>query len=98
MADELFDVRNNFYLGSYQAAINAASTLAPSDPNVKADMDALVFRSYAALVRPTPPSKRPNVLCVCCCVLLCVVCVCIYTCVYNVCMYVCITCVCTYVV
>ena len=71
MADELFDVRNNFYLGSYQAAINAASTLAPSDPNVKADMDALVFRSYAALVRPPPPSKRPM------CVLLCVVCVCV---------------------
>ncbi|KAJ8758642.1 hypothetical protein K2173_000363 [Erythroxylum novogranatense] len=46
--DQLFNLRNNFYLGAYQAAINNSDL-----PNLSSDeaveRDALVFRSYIAL-------------------------------------------------
>lgn len=46
--DPLFGLRNNFYLGAYQAAINNSEV-----PNLSSDdvveRDALVFRSYIAL-------------------------------------------------
>ncbi|KNC53065.1 protein transporter [Thecamonas trahens ATCC 50062] len=47
--DPLFEVKNFFHLGCYQAAINAASTIAASSPDLKVEMDTYVFRAYAAL-------------------------------------------------
>lgn len=46
--DPLFSLRNNFYLGAYQAAINNSEVpnLSPEDA---VERDALVFRSYIAL-------------------------------------------------
>ncbi|KAF5730120.1 coatomer subunit epsilon-1 [Tripterygium wilfordii] len=43
--DQLFYLRNNFYLGAYQAAINN-SDLSPEDA---VERDCLVYRSYIAL-------------------------------------------------
>lgn len=46
--DLLFGLRNNFYLGAYQVAINNSeiSTLSPEDA---IERDSLVYRSYIAL-------------------------------------------------
>lgn len=45
--DLLFSVRNNFYLGAYQAAINSSNI-----PNLSADeaveRDSIIYRSYIA--------------------------------------------------
>ncbi|CAL2252570.1 unnamed protein product [Prunus armeniaca] len=46
--DHLFNLRNNFYLGAYQAAINN-SELPNLSPDDAVERDCLVFRSYIAL-------------------------------------------------
>ncbi|KAK8572664.1 hypothetical protein V6N13_048240 [Hibiscus sabdariffa] len=46
--DHLFNLRNNFYLGSYQAAINN-SDLPNLYPDDAVERDCLVYRSYIAL-------------------------------------------------
>ncbi|KAL6206375.1 hypothetical protein ACLB2K_023623 [Fragaria x ananassa] len=46
--DHLFNLRNNFYLGAYQAAINS-SDLPNLSPDEAVERDCLVFRSYIAL-------------------------------------------------
>ncbi|XP_050368561.1 coatomer subunit epsilon-1 [Argentina anserina] len=46
--DHLFNLRNNFYLGAYQAAINS-SELPNLSPDEAVERDCLVFRSYIAL-------------------------------------------------
>ncbi|XWS11493.1 hypothetical protein CRYUN_Cryun37aG0003100 [Craigia yunnanensis] len=46
--DHLFNLRNNFYLGSYQAAINN-SELPNLSPDDAIERDCLVYRSYIAL-------------------------------------------------
>ncbi|KAE8695527.1 Coatomer subunit epsilon-2 [Hibiscus syriacus] len=46
--DHLFNLRNNFYLGSYQAAINN-SDLPNLSPDDAVERDCLVYRSYIAL-------------------------------------------------
>ncbi|KAK8681470.1 hypothetical protein V6N13_053873 [Hibiscus sabdariffa] len=46
--DHLFNLRNNFYLGSYQAAINN-SDLPHLSPDDAVERDCLVYRSYIAL-------------------------------------------------
>lgn len=50
MADLLFAVRNNFYLGAFQAAINEASDLTDglSEQEVQ-ERDCLVYRSYIGM-------------------------------------------------
>jgi coatomer protein complex subunit epsilon len=59
MADELFEARNLFTLGNYQAAINKATKLTPTAPSVKIDRDVLVHRAriaqrnYAAVIAET---------------------------------------------
>lgn len=66
--DLLFGLRNNFYLGAYQAAINNSEI-----PNLSADdvveKDSLVYRSYIALgsyqVRLDTASLRGSTLDVC---------------------------------
>ncbi|KDP34862.1 hypothetical protein JCGZ_09150 [Jatropha curcas] len=46
--DHLFSLRNNFYLGAYQAAINN-SDLPNLSPDDAVERDCLVYRSYIAL-------------------------------------------------
>ncbi|XVE91060.1 hypothetical protein DITRI_Ditri20bG0125900 [Diplodiscus trichospermus] len=46
--DHLFNLRNNFYLGSYQAAINN-SNLPNLSPDDALERDCLIYRSYIAL-------------------------------------------------
>jgi hypothetical protein len=46
--DLLFNLRNLFYLGAYQAAINN-SDVPGLDADAAAERDAIVFRSYIAL-------------------------------------------------
>ncbi|KAG7034786.1 Coatomer subunit epsilon-2 [Cucurbita argyrosperma subsp. argyrosperma] len=46
--DHLFNLRNNFYLGAYQAAINN-SNLSNLSPDDAIERDSIVFRSYIAL-------------------------------------------------
>lgn len=46
--DHLFNLRNNFYLGAYQAAINN-SDLPNLSPDDAVERDSIVFRSYIAL-------------------------------------------------
>lgn len=46
--DHLFNLRNNFYLGAYQAAINN-SDLPNLSPDDAVERDSLVYRSYIAL-------------------------------------------------
>ena len=47
--DILFAVRNNYYLGAYQNAINEASDLEGLSDQEQTERDALVYRSYIAL-------------------------------------------------
>eukprot|EP00286_Rhodomonas_abbreviata_P023472 CAMPEP_0181310304 /NCGR_PEP_ID=MMETSP1101-20121128/12514_1 /TAXON_ID=46948 /ORGANISM="Rhodomonas abbreviata, Strain Caron Lab Isolate" /LENGTH=296 /DNA_ID=CAMNT_0023416923 /DNA_START=130 /DNA_END=1020 /DNA_ORIENTATION=+ len=51
MADDLFSIKNEFYLGNYQGAINEAQSadLELSSPNDERDRDVIVYRSYIAL-------------------------------------------------
>jgi coatomer subunit epsilon len=57
--DLLFGLRNNFYLGAYQAAINN-SEISNLSPEEAIERDSLVYRSYIALgsyqvsLRPLP--------------------------------------------
>ena len=61
--DLLFNLRNNFYLGAFQAAINN-SDLPNLSPDDAVERDCLVYRSYIALgsyqVRLCPMEKSPN--------------------------------------
>lgn len=47
--DHLFNMRNNFYLGAYQAAINCGDSLPNLSPDELVEKDCLIFRSYVAL-------------------------------------------------
>lgn len=47
--DHLFNMRNYFYLGAYQAAINCSDSLPSLSPDESIEKDCLVFRSYVAL-------------------------------------------------
>ncbi|XP_028406987.1 coatomer subunit epsilon-like [Dendronephthya gigantea] len=46
--DELFDIRNSFYLGSYQRCINEVQKTQPSSQDLKIERDAFMFRAYCA--------------------------------------------------
>lgn len=78
--DLLFNVRNNFYLGSYQHAISEASDLESLVEQEKIERDLFVYRSYIELgsyevniihmlapliIRPPPPRRAVQLLCTC---------------------------------
>lgn len=62
MDDELFQVKNYFYLGNYQKAVNEASQ--GFSEGCKTELDCLIYRSYVGMgnhgVRPPPPPPPPH--------------------------------------
>ncbi len=49
MADPLFSVRNNFFIGNWNAVVNEASNLQHLSDKDAIERDVFVYRSYIAL-------------------------------------------------
>jgi hypothetical protein len=76
--DILFGVKNNFYIGAYNNAINEASDLGGLSDAEQTEKDVFVYRSYIAigshdvstspvLLAPASREQLPTVLQNCCC-------------------------------
>ena len=48
MADELFALKTNYYIGAHQAVISAALTVSPSTDAVRIERDFFMYRAYVA--------------------------------------------------
>jgi len=65
--DELFEVRNSFYIGNYQHSINEAQSLNPSSADIRIERDVFLYRSYTAqgkyglVLDEIKPSSPPEV-------------------------------------
>ncbi|KAJ7388094.1 hypothetical protein OS493_039870 [Desmophyllum pertusum] len=46
--DELFEIRNSFYIGNYQLCINEAQKLHPSSRELAIEKDVYMYRAYTA--------------------------------------------------
>ncbi|XP_057300649.1 coatomer subunit epsilon-like [Hydractinia symbiolongicarpus] len=46
--DELFEVRNSFYIGNFQHCINEAQTLNPTSSDLRIERDVFLYRAYVA--------------------------------------------------
>ena len=46
MADELFALKTNFYIGAHQAVISEALTVSPSTDAVRIERDFFMYRAY----------------------------------------------------
>ena len=50
--DELFTLRNNFYLGNFTQCIHEGGAMRPSSETLRSERDVLVYRSYLAMNNP----------------------------------------------
>jgi hypothetical protein len=75
--DILFGIKNNFYIGAYNNAINEASDLGGLSDAEQTEKDVFVYRSYIAIgshdvsaspaLAPASREQLPAVLQNCCC-------------------------------
>lgn len=68
--DELFEVRNSFYIGNFQHCINEAQSLNPTSTDIRIERDVFMYRAYTAQgkyglvldeIKPSSPQEVKSV-------------------------------------